>query len=87
MWNIQTKQSNVIIPGSHPIPDAMNADATSLAVAIHAQKGPNVKPNWFAMSLILISQPLVSNLRADKVIKHFNLNRHKLKGNIIIFSQ
>jgi hypothetical protein len=55
-------------------------------VAIHAQKGPNVKLNWFVMSLILISQPLVSNLRADKVIKHFNSNRHKLKGNII-FSQ
>jgi hypothetical protein len=51
----------------------MNADATSLAVAIHAQKAPNVKPNWFAMSLILISQPLVSNLRADKVIKSISI--------------
>ena len=52
---------------THPIPDATNADATSLAVAIHAQKVPNVKLNWFVMSRILINLPLASNLRADKV--------------------
>lgn len=46
-----------------------NADATSHAAAIHVRKERNVKQNWFAMSLILISLPLVSNPRADKLIK------------------
>ena len=31
--------------GTLPIPDATNVDATSLVVAIRAQRGCNVKPN------------------------------------------
>jgi hypothetical protein len=67
-------KNNINITDTHPIPDATNADATSLAVAIHAQKVPNVKLNWFVMSRILINLPLASNLRADKVKTHNIIN-------------
>lgn len=57
----------------HRIPVVTNVDATNLAAVIHVRKGRNVRLNWFAMNLILISLPLVSNPPADKVRSIFIL--------------